>query len=93
MNKAFVCGAHTLQSGPALNYQVKGITEVKPCFTFRAYLTPEARRVCPFDCALLLWNHRSSRRFELEKNKQTKKKLSFPWLRVGTHLLALRLQS
>lgn len=90
MNKAFVCGAHTLQSGPALNYQVKGIPEAKPCFTSSAYLAPQAGRVSPSDCALLFWDRRSSRRFELEKNNQTKRNfLSFPWLGVGLHLFAL----
>lgn len=88
MNKAFVCAAHTLQSSPALNYQVKGITELKPCFTSSTHLTPEARRICPFDCPLVLWNHRSSRRFEDEKN-QKKKKVPFSLLderREGFHL-------
>lgn len=81
MNKAFVCAAHTLQSSPALNYQVKGITELKPCFTSSTYLTPEARRICPFDCPLVLWNHRSSRRFEVEK-PPPKKFLSFSSMSV-----------
>lgn len=76
MNKAFVCAAHTLPSGPALNYQVKGITELKPCFTSSTYLTPEARWICPFDCPLVLWNHRSPRRFEVAKDKKKSSSLS-----------------
>lgn len=68
MNKAFVCAAHTLQSGPALNYQVKGITELKPCFSTSTY--SQARRICPFDCPLVLRTYRSSRRFEVEKNNK-----------------------